>query len=50
MTDTTPAFCDECNAAIRLERDRYDSLKLVCACGTTRNTRVSTVLPEEWSQ
>jgi len=49
MTDTNPVFCDDCNAAVRIERTDTHSLKAVCACGETRGVRVARALPEEWS-
>jgi len=46
--ETDPMFCEECNGAVRLERTAYNNLKAVCACGTTRNVKVSQALPEGW--
>jgi len=47
--NTEPIYCDDCNAAVRIERTDSRSLKAVCACGETRNVKVANVLPEEWS-
>jgi len=45
---TEPIYCDDCNAAVRLERTQSKSLKATCACDDQRNVRVSNVLPEGW--
>lgn len=45
---TEPIYCDDCNAAVRIERDEYQQLTATCACDSTRNVRVSKVLPAGW--
>jgi len=47
---TNPVYCDDCNAAVRLERDSNRSLKAKCACETVRNVRVAQLLPDGWSE
>ena len=44
---TDPMFCDECNAAVRLERDGRNLLAR-CACDKRRSIKVAAVLPEGW--
>jgi len=46
---TTPLFCDECNAAVRLERKSNQLLILRCACDKRRSIKVAAALPEGWS-
>jgi hypothetical protein len=46
MTD--PIYCDDCNAAVRVERNDNNSLVAVCACGSYRNIKTSRVFPEAW--
>lgn len=43
-----PVYCDDCNATVRIERNASGQLKAKCACDSTRNVRVSKVLPEGW--
>jgi len=44
---TTPLFCDDCECAVRLERDGR-TLLARCACDKRRSIKVAAVLPEEW--
>lgn len=46
---TDPVFCDECNAAVRLERANY-GLELICACGDRRSLKVAAAFPEGWQE
>ena len=47
--NTDAVFCDECNAAVRLERHaQTDDLRVRCACDEQRSIKVATILPEGW--
>ena len=48
--DTETVYCDDCNAAVRLERqDPAGGLVVRCACDDRRSIRVATALPGGWS-
>jgi len=48
-SETDAVFCDECNAAVRLERHaQTDDLRVRCACDEQRSIKVATILPDGW--
>jgi len=47
--ESNPMFCDDCNCAVRLERNTMGELTLRCACGTERTIVDIATLPEGWT-
>lgn len=45
-----PVFCENCNAAARLERMEDDLLVVKCACPEVRELKPTLQLPEGWQE